>query len=456
MAAPDDPPPTADDAAPPGRGPGDPAPATAGIGLVVLALVAAAGGIVIGLIGSLFRWGLDVAADWRSSLVDRAHDWPAVGWLVPVVVVAVCAGAARAIVRLVPLASGSGIPDVEAGWRGERPPPPWTVLPATLVGGLLAIGSGLALGREGPTVHMGAVVGSVAGRWTRVSPDDRRVLQAALAGAGLGVAFNAPLGGALFTVEEVTRTTHRRVVVATLASSAVAVATMRAVRGDAAEFVVPAITAPPLWAIAVFVVFGALTGALGVAYDKAILLALRANDRAARWPAETRASAIGAVVGLLLWFDPLVVGGDYPLAQRLLDGSFSMLSLVGIGYLVARFVLGPLSYSAGAPGGLFAPLLVLGGLWGALAQAVLEPLTTAFGTNPALFAIVGMAALFAGSVRAPLTGVVLIAEMTATTTTIVPMLAAAAAAMVVAAVLRQAPIYESLATRDAVAAPPGP
>jgi phosphate transport system permease protein len=210
---------------------------------------------------------------------------------------------------------------------------------------------------------------------------------------------------------------------------------MRLARGDAVEFTVVPVAPTPLWGLAVFAVFGAVTGALGVAYDKAILFALRVHDRADRWSPELRAAAVGAIVGLLLWIDPLVIGGDLPLAQQVLDGSFSMLSWAGVGYLVVRFVLGPLSYSAGTPGGLFAPLLVLGGLWGALGHAAVEPFTTALGAEPALFAIVGMAALFAGSVRAPLTGVVLIAEMTATTSTIVPMMAACAAAMVVAAVV---------------------
>jgi CIC family chloride channel protein len=118
-----------------------------------------------------------------------------------------------------------------------------------------------------------------------------------------------------------------------------------------------------------------------------------------------------------------------------------------LGYLLARFFVGPWSYSAGTPGGLFAPLLAVGAAWGALVQGVLAPLIPAIGGSPGTVAIVGMAAFFAAVVRTPFTGIVLIVEMTATTSLLVPLLAACFAAVLVCTALHGEPIYDSLRAR---------
>ena len=140
----------------------------------------------------------------RVDFVDWAHRLPGPGWLVPVAAAAAGASLAALIVRWEPLAAGSGIQHVEAVFRATRGPRS-PLLPAKFVGGVLAIGSGLVLGREGPTVHMGAAIGAETARRARLPDSEVRMLQTALGGAGLAVAFNAPIGGTLFTLEEVTR-----------------------------------------------------------------------------------------------------------------------------------------------------------------------------------------------------------------------------------------------------------
>ena len=161
-----------------------------------------------------------------------------------------------------------------------------------------------------------------------------------------------------------------------------------------------------------------------------------------RWPVELRAGLIGAAVGMLAWFAPDLVGGGDPITQRTLVGA-DTLGLLPLVFLL-RLGLGAISYAAGTPGGLFAPMLVLGAqlglFFGQLCQLVFPDLNI----QPEGFAVVGMAAFFTGVVRAPLTGIVLVVEMTANVTMLLPMLGACFMAMLVPTLLRDAPIYDSL------------
>jgi CIC family chloride channel protein len=308
------------------------------------------------------------------------------------------------------------------------------------------MGSGLVLGREGPTVHMGAAIGAEAGRRTRLGADDVRLLHAALGGAGLAVAFTAPLGGLLFVCEEVTRTVRPRLVLLTLIGTTTAVVCARPLVGDAPVFPVPDAPAPPLWLLPVFLLSGVAGGALGAGYGTLVVGTLAFFDRFPRVPLLLRAAAIGAVVGLLMALDPLLGGGGDPLSERLLTGESPAVAVL-VAYLAVRFLAGPLSYAAATPGGLFAPLLALGALWGTLAHAVTAPLLPEHAAGPGAFAAVGMAALFTGAVRAPVTGIVLVAEMTGATGLLLPLLTSAFAATLTADLLGSEPVYDRLRRR---------
>ncbi|MFD3677270.1 ClC family H(+)/Cl(-) exchange transporter [Streptomyces sp. NPDC058613] len=409
-------------------------------------LVAAVAGCLVGLVGGSFRWCLVRAEELRESLLGASERLGGPGWLVPVALTAAGAAVACAIARRVPLAAGSGIQDVEAVWRGEREPGPLWLLPAKFAGGLIAMGSGLVLGREGPTVHMGAAIGAEAGRRTRASPQDVTLLHTSLAGAGLAVAFTAPLGGVVFVCEEVAERVRPRLVLLTLIGTATAVGCSQLVVGDRPVFQVPDTVAPPLVLLPVFLLFGAATGALGAGYNRLVVGALAFCDRVTRVGPVARAAVIGAVVGLLLGIDPLLAGGGDRLSGQLLADDVPVVTVLA-GYLVVRFLAGPLSYAAGTPGGLFAPLLALGALWGALVHGLALPLLPHDGSGAASFAIVGMAALFTAAVRAPLTGIVLVVEMTGATSLLVPLLTACFAATLTADRMGSVPVYDSLRLR---------
>ena len=240
-------------------------------GSVLICVTATVAGVAIGFIGGAFRWCLETADRLRIDLVDWAHGLPGPGWLVPMAAAALGATLAALIVRWVPLAAGSGIQHVEAVYRGEAEPPLLLLLPAKFIGGVLSMGSGLVLGREGPTVHMGSVIGAESARRARLPESEVRMMQTAVGGAGLAVAFNAPIGGTLFALEEVTKSFRLQTVLATLFAAAAAVGCMRLLLGNEPDFFVESIGAPALAWLPLFVVFGLLTGCLGAVYNRLLL-----------------------------------------------------------------------------------------------------------------------------------------------------------------------------------------
>jgi CIC family chloride channel protein len=190
---------------------------------------------------------------------------------------------------------------------------------------------------------------------------------------------------------------------------------------------------------------GVVAGVLGVAYSRAVVATLSAANRLHRWPAELRAALVGATVALVAWFAPDLVGGGDAITQRALagTGALSMIALV----FVIRFGLGVVSYAAGAPGGLFAPMLVLGAQIGMVFGTLCYQFLPSVGANPVASAVVGIAAFFTAVVRAPLTGIALVTEMTGSFTLLLPMLSSCFAAMAVATLLGVPPIYDSLKQR---------
>ncbi len=235
----------------------------------------------------------------------------------------------------------------------------------------MAIGAGMALGREGPSVQMGAVVAELVGqdgsaaRWP-----DLRVLLAAGAGAGLAVAFNAPIAGAVFVLEELVRRLETRIAIAALGASSTAILISRLFLGDAPDFQVavsaqaddrdrPAALMPPPQPGRSIVALGVVAGIAAALYNRAILGAIALAARLDhRWPVELPGGAIGALVGIVGWFAPGLIGGGDAITQRVLAGG-AALSMIPLAFAL-RFGLGAACYAARTPGGLFAPLLVLG------------------------------------------------------------------------------------------------
>jgi chloride channel protein, CIC family len=421
--------------------------AAAGQGdLLTLALLSLIIGTASGLLVAVFRVLLERADRLRDALAAWGHEAMPAGILLVIGVPAAAAGLAAWLVRRYsPQASGSGIPHVEAVLTGRLAPAPFRLIPVKFCGGLLAIGGGLALGREGPSVQMGASLAHLVGTLFRRGWMDCRVLLAAGAGAGLATAFNAPIAGAVFVLEELVRRFETRIAIAALGASAGAIAAARVLLGQAPDFQVEPIPYPGFATVPIHLALGLVAGALGIAYNRTLLGTLAVADRLRRWPVELRAVLVGAGVGLLAWFAPDLVGGGEPITQRTLAGA-GVPATLPLVFLV-RFGLGAVSYAAATPGGLFAPMLVLGAQSGVLFGALCNLWLPGLAPHPAELGVIGMAAFFTAVVRAPVTGIILVIEMTGGFTLFLPMLSACFAAVLVPTLLGNEPIYESLRDR---------
>ena len=407
--------------------------------------LAALVGLCAGIVAVSFRGALAAADSLRNLMILKAHNQPIWGWIFPILFCAAGATLALFLVqRFAPETKGSGIPHLEAVLQRLRELVWSRVLPIKFLGGLLAIGGGLALGREGPTVQMGGAVGDAISRGLKLTPRERLTLIAAGAGAGLAAAFNAPLAGLIFVLEEVQRDFHPIVFGSAFLAAAVADVVARVGADPFPVFSVPRYPLPPLETLPAFAILGVITGLLGVLFNRGLVASL---DFYGRMKHKLLAAAItGAAIGLIGWFSPIAIGGGHPLAELTLAGQIALTAIPF--WFIVRFLLTISSYGTGVPGGIFAPLLVLGALIGLGVGQITQLILPAAVPIPGVFAVVGMAAYFTAIVRAPLTGVVLILEMTSNYEQMLPLLISCFFAYVVAEALRDLPIYEVLLERE--------
>ncbi len=405
-------------------------------------------GALAGLVAAAFRLTLEAADRARDGLFRAAHALPGPwGLLLVIAVCGTCAGAALWLVRrFAPETSGSGIPHLKSVLHRLRGMSWRRVLLVKFASGTLGIGSGLALGREGPTVQMGGAVGQMVSGWLASSARERHILIAAGAGAGLAAAFNAPLAGVIFVLEELRRDFAPGALTGAFVASVTADVVVRLLSGQSPVFHVTNPPVPPLASLPLFLILGAVAGLLGILFNRTLLASLRLFERTSRWPLGLPAALVGVAVAIVGWFAPEALGGGGPLVQDTLGGRMGVQALLVL--LLLRFGMTMASYGTGAAGGIFAPLLVLGAqaglLVGLLGQTAF-PSAAGYGTS---FAVVGMAALFTAIVRAPLTGIVLILEMTSSYPLMLPLLAACFTAYALADLLHDRPIYEALLERD--------
>jgi len=424
-------------------------------------LLAALVGLLSGALGSVFHYIVEKAVALHTTIASSLAGAVPAAALVAALLGAVMAAASYLLVkRYAPEAGGSGIQEIEGALGGLRPIRWLRVMVVKFVGGLLAIGAGLVLGREGPTIHMGGCIGRMISEKMRLGADGANTLLAAGAGAGLSTAFGAPLAGVLFVTEEM----RGRFKYTFVSLHAVALASFLANVMNAQVFGIGPLlpidlkisTAASIPFPAEFFGFlplhiflGLIVGVFGVGFNAVMLRTLSLLDRCGPLTKLGFAACMGAVAGALLLLAPTFAGGGDHLVQSVFAKPTTIAFLLVL--LVVRTGMTFLSYSSGVPGGIFAPMLAIGSVlgmgFGVTALNVLTGLDMNLDMHPDAYALVAMGALFAATVRAPLTGIVLVAELTASFALIPTLIVTCIVASITAQLMGSKPIYESLLDR---------
>ena len=400
-------------------------------------------GLLTGALAVAFRLCLDQGEEWRSQLIAWADTAGGLGFGVLLVMACLTVGVALWLIKaLCPEASGSGIPHLrlvlsEHGHLNWR-----RVIPVKFVSGLLSIMGGLCLGREGPTIQMGASIGALWGESYLGKSTDRRTLLVTGASAGLAAAFNAPMAGILFSIEELHIFLPESAFFAAMISCIASDLLARSILGQAPVLQVTLAQTPPLESLPFFVVLGILCGGLAWLFNNSLVFTARRLTFQSFKANLIKVLIAGGSLALAGWFYPALLGGGIALSNRALSGDGTLIWLSVM--LVLRFGMSIGSYAVGTAGGIFAPLLVLGGLLGLLTGEISQHIFPTAVPEPKAFAVVGMAALFASVVRCPLTGIVLIIEMTGYYELILPLMVASFTAGITADELHVAPVYDAL------------
>jgi CIC family chloride channel protein len=355
--------------------------------------------------------------------------------------------------RYFPNARGSGIPQTKAslflrdGFISFR-----TVFGRFLCSSV-SLASGIALGREGPSVHIGGGLASVLGRRLGLNSKRIRDLIPVGASAALAAAFNTPVAAVLFSLEEVMGDLHAPVLGSIVLSSATSWIVLHLLLGDEPLFHVPSYQLVSPVEFISYAVLGVVGGLVSVCFVKLLLL-IRKHFR--KFPKRTswlQPAAGGLLVGIMGWFVPDVLGVGYGHVSEALNGQMALKMMA---LLVAlKLVATAACYGTGNAGGIFGPSLFIGAMMGGSVGTLAHHFAPDFTGGVGAYALVGMGAAFAGIVRVPLTSVIMIFEMTRDYTIVVPLMISNLISFYISYRLQKEPIYEALQHQDGLHLPEG-
>ncbi len=401
-------------------------------------------GAAAGLVVMLYRIALTYAGQWLSEILAfiKGHPGRIAGWFLVLCVFALVTGR---LVKWEPMISGSGIPQVEGEILGKLSQNWKKVLPAKFFGGFLCLLGGLSLGREGPSIQLGAMSGQGISRILDRGKTEERYLMTCGASAGLAAAFHAPLAGVMFAFEEIHKGFSVGLMVSVMTASVTADYICSHIMGLDPVFQFELEHVLPQDHYWLLLLLGIILGAAGALYNKVML---KAQDlyKKPKFLNETSRLVIAFLaagcIGLVM---PSVLGSGGDLIVDLTGGEMAA-GLVALTFVV-KLLFSAVSFGSGAPGGIFFPLLVLGALLGGLFAmtgvelAVIDPM---YINN---FVLLAMAGFFTAIVRAPITGIILLFEMSGSVSQMLSLAIVSVAAYITATLLKSEPIYESLLGR---------
>ncbi|MCI5888749.1 MAG: chloride channel protein [Brachyspira sp.] len=349
------------------------------------------------------------------------------------------------VFKFAPETKGSGIPYVKMTMARMGNMTRIRSIVVKFFAGVAGIGTGLSLGREGPSVQLGAGAGALVGRLFKMSGTNQDKLIAAGAGSAIGATFNAPIAGTIFVLEELVQKFTPSLLFPVLVATVSAASLARHFLGSNPSFDLPKLQGGiTLENIPVCIILGLVAGLLGVLFSKVIFFNNKLFDKMSKIPNYFKPAIAGLAVGLIGLVIPYVLGSGNFSVDLLLQHKFS-LGLVLI-IFIAKFFVTPFCFGSGAAGGIFLPMLMLGSFLGYIVSTVCN--SFGFHTDPIVIAILGMGAFLSAVARTPITAVVMVFEMTGGYSHILPIMLSAAIADLVAEKLNQKPIYASLIVQN--------
>lgn len=376
----------------------------------------------------------------REAMADGQWQWLAL-YILSFIIIAYLL---KLIVAREPMCTGSGIPQIKGILQGDMSMRWFSVLWSKIIGGVLAIGAGMSLGREGPSVQIGACVGQGLSQTSRRTGFESRILMTAGAGAGLAAAFNAPLAGVIFGLEEMQKTISPALLLTGITASITAATVTEVVFGMSPVFSMGYLLPLPLNLFDVLVAAGIVIGLLGRLFNIALAYSLNTYSRLGLSGMKKPLVPL-VLAGILGFVLPEILGGGNLLVDSLVVTNYT------IGFLcllfVGKFLFTMICFGSGVPGGIFLPMLVLGAAGG----AVLAKLLVLAGLLPAMYyadiIVFGMAAYFSSVVKSPVTGSILILEMTGSFQHMLALLVVSLTAYVISDLTGGRPVYDELLDR---------
>ncbi len=402
-------------------------------------------GLATGALITLYRMALTHAEATLRNLLAPITSSPlnTALWFVALAVMAV---AVALLVRWEPDTSGSGIPQVDAEVMGKMNSPWHKVILAKFAEGTIGALAGLSLGREGPSVQLGGMAAKGVSKLLKRGRGEERLLVTCGAGAGMAAAFHAPLTGVMFALEEIHKTFNAPLIISVMASTVMSDYVTSQILGltPVISFSLPEVI--PHNAYALLLVFGVLMGLAGAAHNRGMfamqdmLAKIKYPSRALRYLIPFELAGIAA-----LYFPDLMCGGDAILELLQNPQGLAMGTLVAL--LVGKYLFTGICFGAGTPGGTLFPLVIMGALSGAIFGVAVTQLFGMDGELVTNFMVLGIAGLFAGVVRAPVTGVVLAFELTGSLDALLSLSIVSVISYVTANMLQVDAYYEHLLAR---------